>query len=967
MERLHGERRSGACSAQTFRDCLLRRVSERCKGSIVAGLRTVRLAGNDSNRSLLVLSLMLSISLSLISGCSRSSAQLDDDDAEQPAFEFERLQAMPDLAPEPEKPNTSSSVQGQNQQLSDLVNSAKPGHWIAARQQILATDADFQGEMRSLVLSSGQPARTETSDHYLVVERPLVLQAGTPKDLELIFYIPRRLDVDSRSVLLEHTLRDRLGRTVGQNSGSVSLLEPYQFFTVVLANTPDEYSFLPTMRSHLTLVGANRVSLDQVILADCRSEIPLPSDIFGWTAISTIIWHDLEPDRLDPGQQQAMLDWLYFGGQLIVSGPEGVDRLRGSFLGPVLAARSTGSRQLSQADLDSLNEFWALPMSADQPAKHWRLVEGGAILGADLELVDDARFVPNCGELLADRRLGRGRVVVSAFSLTEKSWRIWPSIDNFFHNAIYLRPRREYNQSSLFGIVEPRVKLVDYSSRELNPLLYSKLRFFTHDWRDSAIEPWSTEQPSSETSVPSVQTPVSEGSIVMDSRQVWDEGPYTDSIKSGVAGWNDMGAASQVARRILSESSGLEPPSRQFVLTAVGIYLLVLVPLNWLVFRVLNRVEWAWIAAPVIAIVTSIAVVRAARLDIGFARSQSELVVVEVPSGYERAHVTRYSNLYTSLSTQFEVDFESSVARGQPWGSRTDETRFTADREVVLNREGALRLEGFRIASNTAGLLHSEEFMGIGGSFRWGPETTSSATSNESRSSISGDLLNGTNLKVGMCAVLHRDTEGNWWGTQVQSLEPNRILRVELQPLPDEQAWDGLWAGSSNTDYLGSELLPVLNNVDSDADGSLTRDDIRLYPEAESNWLDAFDRVLVKTQSTGNGKLDESHWPLLCREIASSRFSCGGLIELWMSVAHRSQSGTFLIGTVDDLEATCRITPLPSQREQRAVLIAELLPVELPEPTSDVNLPPIPTNEFESRDPEGLDSEEQDDEQELDF
>ena len=53
-------------------------------------------------------------------------------------------------------------------------------------------------------------------------------------------------------------------------------------------------------------------------------------------------------------------------------------------------------------------------------------------------------------------------------------------------------------------------------------------------------------------------------------------------------------------------------------------YLFVLVPLNWLLFRVLGRVELAWAAAPVIAVVCTGLVVWLAQLDIGFARSDGD-------------------------------------------------------------------------------------------------------------------------------------------------------------------------------------------------------------------------------------------------------------------------------------------------------------------------------------------------------
>ena len=48
----------------------------------------------------------------------------------------------------------------------------------------------------------------------------------------------------------------------------------------------------------------------------------------------------------------------------------------------------------------------------------------------------------------------------------------------------------------------------------------------------------------------------------------------------------------------LREAAGVEVPNAGFVVLCLATYLAALVPLNWLVFRTLGRVEWAWIAAP---------------------------------------------------------------------------------------------------------------------------------------------------------------------------------------------------------------------------------------------------------------------------------------------------------------------------------------------------------------------------------
>ena len=77
---------------------------------------------------------------------------------------------------------------------------------------------------------------------------------------------------------------------------------------------------------------------------------------------------------------------------------------------------------------------------------------------------------------------------------------------------------------------------------------------------------------------------------------------FTLAVPSGVAAWNDNGAASEAARHALTEAAGIQIPRGEFVLQVLGVYLLVLVPLNWLFFWLLGRVEWAWVAAPIIAV-----------------------------------------------------------------------------------------------------------------------------------------------------------------------------------------------------------------------------------------------------------------------------------------------------------------------------------------------------------------------------
>src|SRR5262249_51652247 len=123
----------------------------------------------------------------------------------------------------------------------------------------------------------------------------------------------------------------------------------------------------------------------------------------------------------------------------------------------------------------------------------------------------------------------------------------------------------------------------------------------------------------------------------------------------GIAGWNDDSATAEVARNSLREAAGIVIPKADFVMEVLVLYLIVLVPINWILFRSVGHVEWAWIATPIIAVGGMAAVVKVAQLDIGFARSQTELALLEVQGGYPRGHLTRYTALYTSLSTTYDA------------------------------------------------------------------------------------------------------------------------------------------------------------------------------------------------------------------------------------------------------------------------------------------------------------------------
>ncbi len=111
---------------------------------------------------------------------------------------------------------------------------------------------------------------------------------------------------------------------------------------------------------------------------------PLSSHPLTWTTISHIVWDGLPPDVLSVSQQQAILDWLHWGGQLIFTGGAGQSYAlyHDSFLGPYLPADASGQTVgLTQEDLRPLSQSYPPPTEPDLPMSDGTEAVPGVVQG----------------------------------------------------------------------------------------------------------------------------------------------------------------------------------------------------------------------------------------------------------------------------------------------------------------------------------------------------------------------------------------------------------------------------------------------------------------------------------------------------------------------------------------------------------------------------------------------------------
>ncbi len=241
-------------------------------------------------------------------------------------------------------------------------------------------------------------------------------------------------------------------------------------------------------------------------------------------------------------------------------------------------------------------------------------------------------------------------------------------------------------------------------------------------------------KPAKKQETPSNNVPLGSPPGILRPPQTIDESDasYTQDVtvidQRTAAGWSDNNPLAISARDALGEASGIKIPEVGFVAVMLAVYLGVLVVGNYAVFRVLGRVEWAWAAAPVIALAGSLAVIKLAQLDIGFARSQTEVAVLECYPNHARGHLTRYTGLYSSLSSTYELTYSTRAAAAIPFPSQQNSKARTLIGRVALTQDDQeTKLAGFQVLSNSSSMIHSEQMFELGGPLTYAPKGQSGA------------------------------------------------------------------------------------------------------------------------------------------------------------------------------------------------------------------------------------------------
>ena len=259
----------------------------------------------------------------------------------------------------------------------------------------------------------------------------------------------------------------------------VRLLPPAQMLVVFLSKeSSNQYAswtrlpcMIPSSSDREDAMGLEFSRYYRLVLPEDVDKPFLSPHPLTWGPISHIIWDGLPPESMSVSHQQAMLDWLHWGGQLVLIGGAGptFSIFRESFLARYLPAEPTGENHLlGEAELKPLADAYpptVLPtLPPDQENAPVRVqpevfYQSGRPYRKAVPIqpprtrpvfVTGLRARPGAatislGEgsphlLAVEGRVGRGRITMLTINPTDPSLVSWPGLDTLIRRVVLRRP-----------------------------------------------------------------------------------------------------------------------------------------------------------------------------------------------------------------------------------------------------------------------------------------------------------------------------------------------------------------------------------------------------------------------------------------------------------------------------------------------------------------------------------------------
>jgi len=763
----------------------------------------------------------------------------------------------------------------------------KPGHWYQANHRL---KANYNDEALTAALSVVNHEKTKIpfAPNQATVEftRNVSLGVGQEKNVRFTFFQPEVVvmgdDVSKTPSAVKLLYSQRgIGAPVLEEDFLCSMFLGYQYNLVSLSRDPSRYLFWRGLDCIVwpskQRMSDERIAPHRIVdLSEDEVATQFPSRLYAMTSISHFVLNDSSVSIMSTDQQQALLDWLYFGGTIILNGPEAIGGIETSVMKEYAPIIKTTNSTVTDQELAALNSTWTIKQIQGEklliaPNKPIPKLAGELAPGAQW-----VKYKGSNGELMsldglvAEKMFGQGRIVMTAFPMSDNAFLRWPSYSSFIHNAILQKPCRDPSTG-----IEADTKFAgEYEGAEQSPFLSTRMRLWARDLDTSTMRQRPASKKKSDEK--------SDEKIDSDELTYEDAASELSKVKrTSLGAWNPDSTVLVNARQCLQESSGITVPKINTIMKLLIGYLIVLVPVNWLFFRLFGRVELAWAAAPFIALAGAFFVARSVQLDVGFSRSQTSYGFLEVHSGYPRGLFSSYTALYTSLSTNYRAVFEKETGIVLPFSSTSNNNRTKSSINSIdywYADDAGSGMQSVPVLSNTTGLFHAEEMIDFEGKLV--------AEFDDDKKSV--EINNDLGFSINEAGIIGVNAQGKLISGWLGTAENGSTKRCNLEIRETDNRWRKEW---DRNPILGRPNFMRAEDGTMWTDQDL-QDELYLGPMLED---------LTKKYPLGRGEY-------------------------------------IAIGWTDSMLGGLSITPVAKQKKQRTVLLLHLVAAETPTVRPDTRI-----------------------------
>jgi len=208
---------------------------------------------------------------------------------------------------------------------------------------------------------------------------------------------------------------------------------------------------------------------------------------------------------------------------------------------------------------------------------------------------------------------------------------------------------------------------------------------------------------------------------------------------------SDMDPFRSEMGRTLDVSSVIKHPPRRWVASFLAIYLILVVPLCYVVFNAFGRREMAWALAPALSIAFAVYAYGVGYWGKEGKLSVTQMGIIETSARAKAGRASCYSAVYSPVRDDYDIDLgpETLVAHLPV----VSETSGRGELALDVDHCGTTMLRGLYFFARTMRYLETRSMIDLGGRIDGRLDASQDGL-------IKGDVLNGTGMDLAGCVVV---------------------------------------------------------------------------------------------------------------------------------------------------------------------------------------------------------------------